>query len=220
MSKEAIPSEVQDENPPEAPPPEAKNAVAKIQPSPIQAEESGTLVGRTFEDQYRIARAYHASGLMPAGLNTPEKVLVALQICHELGLPPMTSVGNIAVINGTPSLFGNLPLALVQKSGKLKNFRESFIEKDDQVIGATCMVQRNFQEEITRVFTLEDAKVAGLLGKGPWKQYPKRMLQFRARTWALKDAFPDILAGIGIEEYDQRSSSAAHELNKEFLNGE
>jgi hypothetical protein len=50
-------------------------------------------------------------------------------------------------------------------------------------------------------FTLEDAKTAGLWDKaGPWKNYPRRMLQMRARAFACRDSFPDVLKGIGVAE--------------------
>jgi hypothetical protein len=46
-------------------------------------------------------------------------------------------------------------------------------------------------------FSVEDAKRAGLWGKqGPWSAYPKRMMQMRARGFALRDAFPDVLKGL------------------------
>jgi hypothetical protein len=42
-----------------------------------------------------------------------------------------------------------------------------------------------------------DAKRAGLWTKaGPWQTYPRRMLQMRARSFALRDAFPDVLKGL------------------------
>jgi len=42
-----------------------------------------------------------------------------------------------------------------------------------------------------------DAKLASLWGKqGPWSQYPKRMLKFRARGFWLRDNFGDILKGM------------------------
>ena len=51
---------------------------------------------------------------------------------------------------------------------------------------------------------MEDAKRAGLYGKqGPWQQYPKRMLQMRARAWALRDVFPDVLRGVHVAEEAQ-----------------
>src|SRR3546814_17968193 len=48
---------------------------------------------------------------------------------------------------------------------------------------------------------MDDAKKAGRAGKqGPWSQYPQRMLQMRARAWAMRDGFADVLKGIGIAE--------------------
>jgi hypothetical protein len=33
---------------------------------------------------------------------------------------------------------------------------------------------------------------------GPWQQYPDRMLQARARSFALRDVFPDVLLGLSM----------------------
>lgn len=185
-------------------------AVQKVSKQ-IEATEKGVLIGLTFEDQYRLARAYHASGLMPHALSSPEKVLVALQLCHELGLPPMTSVGKIMVLNGTPSIFGDLPLALVRKSGLLSSFEETWLRNEKgEVIGAKCVASRKGESlPVVREFTIEDAKVAKLWLKTsrdgkptPWVLYPQRMLQLRARGWCLKDLFTDVLMGISIMEYE------------------
>ena len=55
-----------------------------------------------------------------------------------------------------------------------------------------------------------DAKRAGLWTKaGPWQTYPRRMLQMRARSFALRDAFPDVLKGlISVEEALDNHSGA------------
>ena len=179
--------------------------IEKTRPAAIQAEANGRLIGGTFEEQYRLARAYSASGLMPKALNTPEKVLVALQMCRELNLPAMTSIGKIMVLNGTPSLFGEMPLALVRRSGLMENIKEEFIKTPDgEIIGARCTTQRKGDSDpIVREFTIEDAKLAKLWNKpGPWCQYPTRMLQLRARGWNLKDGYPDVLMGCGVAEFD------------------
>ncbi len=181
------------------------------QRAPIEATTKGVLIGGTFEEQYRLARAYSASGLMPRALDTPEKVLVALQLCHELGLPPMTSVGKIMVLNGTPSIFGDLPLALVRKSGLLASFEEKWMKSESgEVIGAQCIASRKGEAiQVLREFSVSDAKLAKLWMKTsrdgkptPWVYYPQRMLQLRARGWCLKDLFPDVLMGISIMEYE------------------
>lgn len=196
--------------------------------TPLQAKKGGLLVGGTLEEQYRLAQAYCRSGLMPKGLNTPEKVLVGLQLCYELNLPPMSSIGRIMVVNGTPAIFGDLPIALAHRSGKMESYSEVFEDKDGQPYGCTCTVKRKGQDPITRSFTVDDAKKAGLFRNDIWNKYTKRMLQCRARAWALKDALADVLMGVSIMEYDFNATvengevvgaqaSVADDLNARFL---
>jgi len=66
---------------------------------------------------------------------------------------------------------------------------------------AWCKVKRRGEPEQVRTFSQADAKQAGLAGKsGPWSQYPKRMRQLRARAFALRDVFPDVLKGMPVAE--------------------
>lgn len=211
---------------------EEKGETRKRPGDVILAEPSGVIRGSTFQDQYRLAKCYFESRLMPKALDSTEKVLVAIQLCHELGLPPMASIGKVCVINGSPSVFGELPLALVRRSGLLRSIEETCYI-DEEIAGqrlnyACCIARRVGGEEVKRFFSVDDARVAGLWGKaGPWKLYPKRMLQMRARSWALKDLFPDVLMGVSILEYDHHETietappteTIADELNKKFLNG-
>jgi hypothetical protein len=54
---------------------------------------------------------------------------------------------------------------------------------------------------LARTFSVADAIRAGLWRKpGPWCDYPRRMLQMRARAFALRDAFPDVLGGLYLRE--------------------
>lgn len=178
---------------------------SKPKPATVHADDKGLLVGGTLDEQWRLATAYLKSGLMPAALNTPEKILVATQFARELGLPPVTAMRQIYVINGTPALFGDLPLSLVMKSGQLEDIVEEIeLDEHGEPFRATCKVKRRYVNSwVIRTFTMEDAKRAGLLSrKGPWQTYPKRMLQCRARAWALKDLFPDMLSGSAIAEFD------------------
>jgi hypothetical protein len=56
-------------------------------------------------------------------------------------------------------------------------------------------------EVVSRKFSAQDAKKAGLLNKaGPWTQYPDRMLQMRARGFCARDAVPDVLRGMYVRE--------------------
>lgn len=126
-------------------------------------------------------------------------ILVAVQMGAELGLKPIQALQNIAVINGKPSVYGDALLALVQAHSSFEDIKEWY---DDKTNTAFCRVKRKNQTEHTVSFSIEDAKKAGLWGKGgPWTQYPKRMMQMRARGFALRDKFADALGGlITVEE--------------------
>ena len=156
-----------------------------------------SLAPRDIKEALAFAEMLSKSNMVPKDfIGNPGNILVAVQWGMELGLQPMQAMQNIAVINGRPSLWGDSVIALVKASPTC----EYIIEEvgDDS---ATCRVKRRGEPEQERSFSTADAKAAGLLGKqGPWSQYRKRMLQMRARSWALRDVFPDVLRGIPIAE--------------------
>ena len=124
----------------------------------------------------------------------PQDTLVAMMMGAELRLNPIQSLQNIAVINGKPSIYGDAMLALVQRHPVYGGHEESF---DDATMTASCTVWRKGDEPHTQTFSQSDAKTALLWGKsGPWTQYPKRMLALRARGFALRNKFSDVLAGL------------------------
>jgi hypothetical protein len=156
----------------------------------------------------RFSRAIAASGFAPKSYypNEPDpdlrlkaataSVFAAVQLGAEVGLSPMASVQNIALINGRPGLFGPAMLAVVRHSGTLEHIEEGVRGTGDQTEGY-CTVTRVGEPARTFIFTWGMAKKAGLVGKaGPWTQYPDRMLLARARTFALRDVFPDVLLGL------------------------
>lgn len=127
----------------------------------------------------------------------PEEVLLCLQYAHEIEVSPMQALQNIAVINNKPAVYGDLMLALCIRHPDWIKFKETI--GDDW---AQCSVYRKgYDEPITWKFTKQDALDAGLWGTNVWKKYPKRMMQMRARGFALRNAFPDALNGIlSVEE--------------------
>lgn len=158
---------------------------------------SFSLAPKSLDEALKFADVLAKSSIVPKDFNgNPGNILVAIQWGMELGLQPMQAMQNIAVINGRPSLWGDAVIALVRGSPLC----ESIIETIDGDV-ATCRVKRRGEPEQSRSFSMADAKAAGLSGKsGPWTQYPKRMLQMRARAFALRDVFPDVLRGMPIAE--------------------
>jgi len=145
----------------------------------------------------RFAAVVERAGWAPKGLQRKEQIFIAMQFGLEVGLSPMQAIQNIAVINGKPTIWGDGALALVMGTGLVEDSEERVDGEGDNRV-ATCMMKRKGVKTPTvRTFSVADAKTAGLWGKtGPWKQYPNRMLQMRARGFAIRDAFPDALHGL------------------------
>lgn len=160
---------------------------------------NGQLTPTTLQEAVEMAKLIAHSGMVPKQYDgNPGAVLVAAQMGAELGLSWMASVQNIAVINGRPSLWGDAVLAVCRRHPDFEYCKES-LNKDKTV--ATCIVKRRNEDPVERSFSVDEAKKAGLLGKsGPWTQYTTRMLQMRARGFALRDVFPDALRGIHVAE--------------------
>lgn len=190
-------------------------------PTEIVVRE-GMLVPQTLAEATRIAKGLMESGCLPKSLNTVPKVLMAQQFLRQIGLPDIAALPRICVINGSYSLWGEGPKAICQPF--IEDFEEflfdaaytpiSFQNKNlnAEPYGAYCRIKRmGIVTPVERTFTTDDAKKAKLLGKsGPWQEYPKRMLQMRARSWALKDGFPDRLMGTAIAEYDHNTVVNEH----------
>lgn len=152
---------------------------------------------QTFDQALTFSQYLADSDMVPKDYKgKPGNCLIAMQWGAEVGLKPLQALQNLAVINGRPALWGDSVIAIVRGSPLC----EYVIETDDGQT-ATCKVKRRGEPEQIRTFSVDDARAAGLAGKqGPWTQFPKRMRQMRARAFALRDVFPDVLRGLPVAE--------------------
>lgn len=152
----------------------------------------------TLTEAIQFSDMLSSSSMVPkAYQGKPQDILVCVQWGYEMGLAPMQALQNIAVINGKPSVYGDAMMALVQASPVCEDVEEFFEDEGTPNPVAVCVAKRKNRKPVVAKFSVEDAKRAGLWGKqGPWSAYPKRMMQMRARGFALRDAFPDVLKGL------------------------
>ncbi|MCZ0926493.1 hypothetical protein L0636_01140 [Halomonas janggokensis] len=163
---------------------------------------------RTFDDVWRMSQMIAESDLAPKDYKgKPGNVMIAWQTGVELGITsPMQAIQNIAVINGRPTLWGDMMLAICRAAPAWSeaDFQE-WIEGEGMGMTAHCTVRRRPNGNVAHyTFSAQDAQDASLLGKqGPWQQYKKRMLQMRARSFALRDTFTPELKGIRMAEEER-----------------
>ncbi|MFG1330170.1 recombinase RecT [Xanthobacter autotrophicus] len=193
------------------------NALAPIN---VQSTAIRAMVPQTMDEVFHLADAVHRSGLAPTGLKNVQAVAIAIMTGLELGVPPMTALQRIAVINGRPTIWGDLAIALVRASGLAETIKEEILgEGDDRI--AICTVKRKGDPQpVVGSFSVADAKRARLwdprekvtrrrqdgngtyetLNDAPWHRFPERMMKMRARAFALRDGFADVLGGLYLRE--------------------
>jgi hypothetical protein len=184
--------------------------------APMTLDEMGMLKAKDSNEEWRIADLMLKSKAIPQVFQNVPQVIMAVQFIKAHGLVPAIAIRQTTIINGTLSIWGELPKALCIRSGELEEFEEVLFDREYNIIcfdnknlhlevfGAKCSLKRKGRPAVTRTFTMDEAKTAGVLSKNNsvWKFYPRRMIQMRARSIALKDEFPDVLSGVAIAEYD------------------
>lgn len=179
------------------------------------------IIPRNIEEVARVAAAIFHAGLAPnsyKGANEEEvrsKIVIGIMKGAEIGLAPLTALASIAIINGRPCLWGDGAVGLVQASGKVEDWTETYEGTpgtDDYT--AICRITRRGQTGVYEGrFSVGDARRAKLLTKGPWVEYLSRMLMWRARTYAMRTGFADALCGLSIVEEVQDIPAAPTAVN-------
>lgn len=213
-------------------------AVAKPKRAPIPTGGAiKAVIPRDVSEAGRLAVAIIKAGLCPdsykdAGKPNESKVMIGILKSLEVGLPPITGLSTIAIINGKPSVYGDGLSALLQKSGALvKREIEEIGDKPAEgaqigewpdSYGVRVRLHRKGQDEpYEGEFTVGAAKRAKLwmnVKRDPWIKYPKRMMMWRAFGFAVRDGFSDCLSGLWLaEEVEDMGPSTPEAPDTSFL---
>lgn len=156
----------------------------------------------TVAECIKLSEMIAASDLAPKNFKEkPGNCYIAIQMGAEVGLSPMQAIQNICVINGRPTIYGDMGKALLLSKGCRIDERDI---KDIRSSGeAVCTITRlDGKRKATRTFSMDDAHTAKLTKKeGPWQTDPYRMLAWRAFWFCARDVAADLLHGLaGVEE--------------------
>jgi 5'-3' exonuclease len=148
---------------------------------------------RSMKDARLLASDLHASRMFSA-YGTPQAVLSSVILGRELGLPAMSAMRGIHIIEGKHSLSASLMIALVLKSGLAEYFEPVEFDEKHAVYETK---RKGARAPVKMVHTIEMAQQAGLVKSGSgWMKNPVDMLCARASSRLARMVYPDILAGL------------------------
>lgn len=135
------------------------------------------------------AQEFMKSGLFQ-DMRSVAECLVKVQAGAELGISPFASVNGLHIIQGKVTLSAGLIATLIKRSGKY-NYRVT--KHTTEVCEATFY--ENGEECGVSGFTIEDAKLAGLMSNPMWNKYRRNMLFARMISNGAKWYCADVFGG-------------------------
>jgi hypothetical protein len=151
----------------------------------------GAIATADLEGQFRIAVAIsNAVEAVPRGYRKqPGAVLLALAWAGQHDLDILTTIQNVAFIEGKAVVDATMQRALAKRAGYELSIT---VGADAAEVG----VHQGGHELGHAVYTMGDASQAGLVNKTNWKHNPEDMLVARATTRAIRRFAPDVLLGM------------------------
>jgi len=162
---------------------------AQQHPTAIQRRESIDSGDTTIDSLFRLADELLPSGMLPDHLQNSGAVVAVILAGRELGLGPMASIRSIHLVKGKVVIDAAAQLALLHRAG----IRSRWREKTGSV--AALELSRNGHDWRVFSYTIEQARIAGLIGSPVWKKHPGAMLRARCVSSAARAYAPEILMG-------------------------
>ncbi len=124
------------------------------------------------------------------GIQVPEQAIALMLVAQAEGRHPAIAARDYHIVNGRPTLKADAILARFQDAGG----RVEWHTYTNDCCEATFSHPAGGNLRIA--WTIEDAKRAGLLGRGgPWQQYPRAMLRARLISEAVRTLYPGVMSG-------------------------
>lgn len=146
--------------------------------------------------EHLATRAFKA-GVLPNSVDSVEKAFIIALKSVGMGLDPLYGMEQMAIINKKPTLSGQAILRLIQERAPKGSKIEVITDPKRDNLEAIVEGRRPGYRPLRVTFSLEDARKAGLDKKpGPWQQYPRVMMRWRAIAEISRILFADIIAGV------------------------
>lgn len=158
------------------------------------------------------AEALVKGGALPRSIDTPEKAAAIGLKGIEMSIPFFSALAGMRLIDGEVCLLGKLALRLIQQRAVPQGgvCDPIAVPPEEQKRRAGWLMGRPGRQPQEYWFTIENAQNAGLcrirnkrgewIDAPAWKNYPERMLRWRALAYGANFEFADVLQGCYIAE--------------------
>ena len=156
-----------------------------------RAEDGGDALSR----MYSLFSAMDRASILPSHLKGPADAAICAAYGAALGMDPMTAIYRLHFIEGRPSLSADAMAGLVKASPACVYLM--LVSEESGPSQAVYETHRRGDPRPTRMgFTMDEARAAGLAGRGNWSKYPAAMLRARAVTAICRAVYPDVCGGM------------------------
>jgi hypothetical protein len=163
----------------------------------MNGREIAPIAGGDWKTMIEQATVLVKSGFLPAHIKTPEQAVAVMLTGRELGIPTMTALRTIAVIQGKPTLAAELMAALIERDYGPLALR---VEETNDSGCVVSYWKPGWPDRKSYAFTIDQARAAGLAGSDVWKKYPAALLRARCISAVAKMAFQATLGGLYLPE--------------------
>lgn len=164
------------------------NVPVKYQPQQTIAATRGVEI-RSLGDLQQFAQIAEESGMFK-DLKGAAQAAIKIQRGLELGLAPMEAMSSLHVMEGKVAMSAQLMAAMVRRAGYRYQIVEHTYERCE-----LRWIDPQGHELGHSSFSLEDAKKAGLAGRGNWSKFAREMLFARAVSQGARWFAPEVLLG-------------------------
>lgn len=186
----------------------ARSAPASLELAPKGSAFEMALEPADFEKAWTIAT--YMAKIHYCGVQSPEEALSRIMYGRNLGLSTMASMSNVYTIvdkdgNPKPALESTTMLGICLQRPDVCEYFFCVASSPDRATWRGK--RRGFEQPVEVTFTIEDAKRAGLTGRGGenasknnWDRYPEDMCNARAISRVARRCFPDLIRGFSSVE--------------------
>ena len=142
-----------------------------------------------------MAKTFIESGALPTTIKNAQQLMMILQAGYEAGMQPIQAINSYYFVNGKLSGYGDMLIRQVIKAGHRVEFTEA--------TGTSCtcrIIRGDNNQEMTETVKIDDIPQRLRSKAGPWQEYPKRMLKYKAFAEVAHFLVPEALQGVAVME--------------------